>query len=76
MNINDIHDFVYEGDEDYELDDLDPDSFEVRIGIELVTGGSALMTVQADSKDDAIAALAQADQSDVISHIIDSLENL
>lgn len=57
MNINDIHDFVYEGDEDYELDDLDPDSFEVRIGIELVTGGSALMTVQADSKDDAVDAL-------------------
>lgn len=73
MNVNDIHDFVYEGDEDY---DLEPEAFEVRVAIDLVTGGSAQMTVEADSKDDAITALVQVDESDVLSQIIESLESL
>lgn len=73
MNIEDIHDFVYEGDEDY---DLESGPFEVRVAIDLVTGGAAQMTVEADSKDDAITALVQVDESSVLSQIIESLESL
>lgn len=73
MKLNEIHDFVYEGDEDY---DLEPETFEVRVAIDLVTGGSAQMTLEADSKEDAITALVQVDESSVLPQIIESLESL
>ncbi|WP_078323632.1 hypothetical protein [Mycobacteroides salmoniphilum] len=73
MNIDEIHDFVYEGDEDY---DPEPDDFEIRVGIELITGGEALMTVEAESKADVIDALTQVVASDVLSQIIENLESL
>lgn len=71
MNINDIHDFVYEGDEDYELA---PDTFGIDLAIELVLGGAAYLTIEADSKEDVVAALVQVVESNALSQIIEKLE--
>lgn len=76
MRLNDIHDFVYEGDEDYDPDALCPDTFEVRLDIELITGGTATLAVEARSKDDAVVALVQVVGSDVLTQVIENLENL